>query len=68
MDETLISTTSPGQNGLGSNKEVLDIPQSSWTRASPSVVLGLYLGKTYTGGEFYPSVGLQSAYSTVLSD
>ena len=66
---TLSGATTPGQSGPGSNgnKGVLHIPQSSSsTGASPSDCLVSYPGHSL--GESYPSVEMQSVYSTAPAD
>ena len=68
-DRTLSGTTTLGHCGPGSNgnQRVLCIPQSSSiTGASPSDCLESYPG--YLLEESYPSVKMQSLYSTTLAD
>ena len=60
----ILGATTPGQSGPGSNgnETVPHIPQSSKTRALPSVS---YLEHSLRKwGEFYPSAEMQSVYST----
>ena len=66
---TLSGVTTPGQVGHGSdrNKGVLHIPQRpSITRTSPSDCLVSYPGLSLGGS--YPSVEVQSVYSTAPAD
>ena len=66
---TLSGATISGQNGRKSdgNKEILRIPQSfSITGASLSEFLVSY--PRYSLGESYPSVEMQSVYSTTPAD
>ena len=55
IDRTLKDTTPPSLSGPESNgdKGILDIPQSTWTVASPSDSLESYLGHLLR--ESYPS-------------
>ena len=65
MDRALSGATTPGQSGPGSdgNERILHIPQSSCiTGTSPSDCLVSYPGHSL--GESYPSVEVQSMYST----
>ena len=68
IDKTLSGATTLGYSGPGSNgnEEVLHIPQSSKTGASPSEGLILYPG--YSLEESYPSAEMQSVYSTAPVD
>ena len=68
IDGTLKGTTSLGQSGPGSNgnEGVHNIPQSSRIRASPSDSLVSYPGHSLEGS--YPSIKMQSVYSTALSN
>ena len=63
---TLLSATTPGQSGLGSdgNEGMIHILQSaSITGASPSDYL-----VSYPGHLSYPSAEMQSLYSTTPAD
>ena len=65
MDRTLSGPTTSGQSELGSdiNEGVLRIPPNpSNTRDSPSDCFVSYPGHTL--GETYPSIAMQSVYST----
>ena len=68
IDRTLSSATTPGKSGLGSdgNEGVLQIPQSSRGRASPSNCFVSYPDHLLWGA--YPSAVMQSVYSTALAD
>ena len=66
----LSGATTPGQSGPGSdvNEGVLRIPQSDRiTGTSPSDCLVSYLGQTLGVGS-YPSIEVQSVYSTAPAD
>ena len=62
---TQTDTTTPDQSKPGSkvNEEVLHIPQSSKTGASPSDGLVSY-SRHSLGERYYPSVEMKSAHST----
>ena len=66
IDGTLTDATIAGQSGPGSNgnEGVLRIPQSSWTRASPSEGLVSYSGNWLKVRDLYSSVEMQLVYST----
>ena len=67
----LSGATTLGQSGPGSDgkKGVLRIPQSSSiTGTSPSDCLASYLGHSLLRGGSYPSVEMQSVYSTAPAD
>ena len=65
----MTGTTKLGQSGHGSNgnEEVLHIPQSCRTEASPSDSLLSYPGHLLEE-RFYPCAEMQSVYSTIPAD
>ena len=69
IDGTLSGTTTPVQNGPGSNGNigVLRIPESAWSEASPSDCMVTYT-RLLSGGWGYPPAEMQLAYPTDTAD
>ena len=67
IDMTLSGATTPGQiqSGSNGNERVVNIPKHSRTGVTPLDSLMSYTGHSLQGGDLsYPSVGMQSVYST----